>query len=159
MAQGNQQPKFERNPCNFSEINIDATERRTNFGFHKLCWHSQTKEKTVKMYFTDTPHPHPPAPTHPLLLAKSCNMPVSNVHPQKVSLPFVAPICRDVLHWFRYDTSGQSCCRQNANVMQYTLRTHVTLHEKFIMSEYLHCIPFCISILPNALLLNFVFVQ
>ncbi len=48
MAQGKQQPKFERNPCLRFKNNCDTDGRTTQtmdkFRFHELCSHSHDKQ-------------------------------------------------------------------------------------------------------------------
>ncbi len=47
MAQGKQQPKFERNPCVRFRDNCDTNRRQTTdkFRFYELCWHGQAELK------------------------------------------------------------------------------------------------------------------
>ncbi len=45
MAQGKQQPKFERNPCIRFRDNCDTDGRRAEITYHDLCWQSQAELK------------------------------------------------------------------------------------------------------------------
>ena len=55
MAQGKQQPQFERNPCIRFTDNCDTDGRTTDtFRFHELCSHCQAELKIFKNMFRQT---------------------------------------------------------------------------------------------------------
>ncbi len=47
MAQGKQEPNFERNPGIRFIDNCDTDGRTDKFLFHELCWHSQAVLKII----------------------------------------------------------------------------------------------------------------